>query len=169
MKGHHQRWLALVWLALCTYAAAFLFLFWEDHGPKGSPVAQADRIAARADFWPRPVEGTGTATSCDRDWRYLSATWRCTVDITAGTGEKVTQTIAHSQFTEVGRPQPVTLIGTTWEVADQPFEHRFAKTALVLLLAGGVALLAKPLYDLSRIRDLEHPGLPRQPLPPRTG
>jgi len=70
--------------------------------------------------------------------------------------------MAHSQFTDadLGRPKPVTFTGSEWEAVDQPREHRFAKALLALLLAGGVALLAKPLYDLSRIRDLENPGLP---------
>lgn len=289
MKGHHQRWLALAWLASCAYGAAFLLLFWEDHGPKGEPVAHADNIqcqrnwlllgtrwsctaivtdngvhyrytsdsslltpadtsvpmqrlaphefaparasftpapwptmgavvliglgltgagvwwqnsrakrsspsaegrrlrsqtrwyvgagvlallaahftygfliAAHADFWPRRPEGAGTATSCDRDWRYLGLSWRCAVDITADTGDKLTQTMSHSQFTnaEISIPKPVTFTGSTWEPADQPYEHRFAKTLLILLLAGGVALLAKPLYDLPRIRELENPDLP---------
>lgn len=289
MKGHHhQRWLALAWLAVCAYGAAFLLLFWEDHGPKGEAVARADNIrcernwlllgtrwscsaivtdnyglqhrftsdsslltpddtsvpmqrlsttdfaparasstpapwptmgavvliafgltgagvwwqnsrtkrpppatearrlraqarwyvgagalallaahftyglliAARADFWPRPPEGTGTATSCNRDWRYLGVTWRCTVDITAET--KLSQTMSHSQFTEadIGHPKPVMFTGSAWEAVDQPYEHRFAKTLLVLLLAGGLALAAKPTYDRSRIRDLENPDLP---------
>jgi hypothetical protein len=297
VKGHHQRWLAVAWLALCAYGAAFLLLFWEDHGPKGEAVARADNIhcernwlllgtrwscsaivtdrdgvqhrftsdsslltpadtavpmqrlaprtfvparasftpapwptmgavvlialaltgagvwwqnsrtkrpnpsaeahrlraqapwyvgagllallaghftyglliAARADFWPRPPEGTGTATSCARDWRYLGATWRCDVDIvTAET--KLSQTMSHSQFTkaDIGHPKPVTFTGSEWEAVDQPYEHRFAKTLLVLLVAGGLALAAKPAYDLSRIRDLEQPEPSRRFLGPTT-
>ncbi|MFC3896487.1 hypothetical protein ACFOWZ_33860 [Lentzea rhizosphaerae] len=289
MKGHHQRWLALAWLALCAYGAAFLMLFWEDHGPRGSPVARADDIhcernwlllgtrwsctaivtdqgvrhrhtsdsslltpadtsvpmqrlaphhfaparasfnptpwptmgavtlvalglvgagvlwqnsrakrpaakaearrlraqarwyvgagmlaflaahfthglliTARADVWPRRAEGTGVATSCERDWRYLGAQRRCDVEITAGTGQKLTQTMSHSQFTQadIGVPKPVTAIGVRWEAVDQPYEHRFAKALFVLLLAGGIALLTKPTYDLARIRELENPDLP---------
>ncbi|GGN13992.1 hypothetical protein GCM10011609_63220 [Lentzea pudingi] len=290
MKGHHQRWLALAWFALCAYGAAFLLLFWEDHGPRGSAVAQAENIqcernwlllgtrwscsaiitdingvqtrftsdssllnpadtsvpmqrlgpldfvparesftpapwptmgavvligigllgagiwwqnsrsrprspraevrrlrrhtrwyvgagllalagahftyglliAARADFWPRPAEGTGVATSCDRDWRYLGASWRCTVTITPNTGGELIQTMNHSQFTaaDLGTHKPVTFTGSVWESMDQPHEHRFAKTLMVLLLAGGVALVVKPLYDRPRIQGLEKPGLP---------
>ncbi|GGU26580.1 DUF6346 domain-containing protein [Lentzea flava] len=296
MKGHHQRWLAVVWLALCAYGAAFLVLFWEDHGPRGEPVAHADNIqcqrnwlllgtrwsctaivtdqgvryrytsdsslltpadtsvpmqrlaphhfaparasfnpapwptmgavtlvalglvgtgvlwqnsrakrpaakaearrlraqarwyvgagglaflaayfvhglliTARADVWPRRTEGTGVATSCERDWRYLGAQWRCDVDITAETGQKLAQTMSHSQFTraDIGIPKPVTAIGVRWEAVDQPYEHRFAKALFVLLLAGGMALLIKPTYDLARVRNLENPDLPPRFLPVR--
>ncbi|MET9227468.1 DUF6346 domain-containing protein [Lentzea sp. NPDC003310] len=296
MKGHHQRWLAVVWLGLCAYGAAFLMLFWEDHGSKGSPVAQADDIrcernwlllgtrwsctaivtdqgvrhrytsdsslltpadtsvpmqrlaphhfaparassnpapwpavgavslvalglvgagvlwqnslanrpavkhevrrlraqarwyvgagvlaflaayfvhglliTARADTWPRRAEGIGVATSCDRDWRYLGAQWRCDVDITAETGQRLTQVMSHSQFTpaDVGVPKPVTATGARWEAVDQPYEHRFAKALFVLLLAAGVALLIKPTYDLARVRDLERPDVPAPFLPVR--
>ncbi|MFI6097792.1 hypothetical protein ACIA8G_19715 [Lentzea sp. NPDC051213] len=124
-------------------------------------------IAARADFWPRQTEGSGVATSCDRDWRYLGATWRCNVDITAES--KLSQEMDHSQFTEadIGHPKAVTFTGLRWETVDQPDEHRFAKALLILLMAGGVALSAKPLFDLARARDLEAPGLPRRHLPLR--
>lgn len=111
-------------------------------------------ITARADVWPRRAEGTGVATSCERDWRYLGAQWRCDVDITAETGQKLTQTVSQSQFTQadIGIPKPVTAIGARWEAVDQPYEHRFAKVLFVLLLAGGIALLIKPTYDLARVR-----------------
>lgn len=126
-------------------------------------------ITARADVWPRRAEGTDVATSCERDWRYLGAQWRCDVDITAETGQKLTQTMSHSQFTQadVGLPEPVIAIGTRWEAVDQPHEHRFAKALFVLLLAGGIALLIKPTYDLSRVRNLENPDLPPRFLPVR--
>ncbi|USX48768.1 DUF6346 domain-containing protein [Lentzea sp. HUAS12] len=126
-------------------------------------------ITARADVWPRRAEGTGVATSCERDWRYLGALWRCDVDITADTGQKLMRTLSHSQFAqaEIGIPKPVTAVGARWEVVDQPFEHRFAKALFVLLLAGGIALLIKPTYDLARIRELEDPNLPARFLPIR--
>lgn len=119
-------------------------------------------IAARADFWPRPAEGTGVATSCDRDWRYLGAAWSCTITITPDTGGKLVQTMNHSQFTaaDLGTHKPVTFTGSRWESVDQPYEHRFAKTLMVLLFAGGVTLVVKPLYDQPRIRGLENPELP---------
>lgn len=92
-------------------------------------------------------------------------TWRCDVDITAET--TLSQTMSHSQFTEpdIGHLKPVTFTGSRWEAVHRPYEHRFAKTLLVLLMTGGVALAAKPIYDRSRIRDLENPDLPRRFLP----
>lgn len=66
VKGHHQRWLALAWLTLCLYGAAFLLLFLRTQdepcwptGPSGKrqaerglgcPEHQRHRRTATADF-----------------------------------------------------------------------------------------------------------------------
>lgn len=105
-----------------------------------------------------PTQGSGTARSCDRDWRYLGVVWRCTVEVKPDFGSEVTQTMSQSQFTpgDIGEPKPVTLVrGSTWEAVDQPYESKFAVWAMIVLIAIGT-VIAKPLSNLRIARDLEN-------------
>lgn len=104
-----------------------------------------------------PTEGTGVAQSCGRDWRYLGVVWKCTVEVTPRIGAKVTQTMSQSQFTpdDIGKPKPVTLQVGNWEAVDQPYESRFAKAAMVMLILMGT-IIAKPLSNIQMAQRLEN-------------
>jgi hypothetical protein len=112
-----------------------------------------------------PAKGTGVAQSCDRDWRHLGAVWRCTVEVTPQAGPKTTLSLSHAQFTpdDIGKPKPMTLLDGTWEAVDQPYEHRFAKALMVLLLLTGT-VIAKPLSNLQIARRLENTNPERNSL-----
>ncbi|GLY48920.1 DUF6346 domain-containing protein [Lentzea sp. NBRC 102530] len=111
------------------------------------------------------TQGTGVAQSCGRDWRYLGVVWRCTVEVAPQTGTKVTQTMSQSQFTpdDIGKPAPVTLFSGDWEAVDQPYESRFAKVVVVLLVLMGT-VIAKPLSNLQMARRLENTNPARDAL-----
>jgi hypothetical protein len=102
-----------------------------------------------------PTDGTGMAQSCSRDWRYLGAMWHCTVEVTPQSGTKTTQSMGQFTPQDIGRPKPVTLLDGVWEAVDQPYENRFAKAAMVLLLLAGT-VIAKPLSNLQIARRLEN-------------
>lgn len=112
-----------------------------------------------------PTEGTGAAQSCGRDWRYLGVVWKCRVEVTPQTGAKVTRTMSQSQFTpdDIGKPKPVTLLGGDWEAVDQPYESRFAKAAMVMLILMGT-VIAKPLSNIQMAQRLENSNPARDAL-----
>lgn len=115
-----------------------------------------------------PTEGTGVATSCERDWRYLGAVWQCTVEVTPTYGTELTQTMGHSQFTpaDIGIAKPVSLELGEWEAANQPHESKYAKLLLVALVFVGTTI-AKPLSNLRIAQRLENsnPALDAQNRP----
>ncbi|MGZ3148072.1 DUF6346 domain-containing protein [Lentzea chajnantorensis] len=102
-----------------------------------------------------PTDGTGVVQSCGRDWRYLGAVRRCTVDVTSKTGARTTESITWFTPGDRGEQKPVTLVDGAWEAVDQPYENRFAKAFTVLLLLVGT-VVAKPLTNLQMARRLEN-------------
>lgn len=112
-----------------------------------------------------PTQGTGKAQSCARDWRYLGVVWKCIVEVSPQSGAKVTQVMSQSQFTpdDIGKLKPVTLVSGNWEAVDQPYESRFAKAAMVMLILLG-AVIAKPLSNLRMAQRLENTNPARNAL-----
>ncbi|MDX3662747.1 DUF6346 domain-containing protein [Streptomyces sp. ID05-26A] len=112
-----------------------------------------------------PTLGSGTAQSCGRDWRYLGVVWRCAVEVSPRFGPGVTSTLSQSQFTpdDIGKAKAVTLLHGEWEAVDQPYESKFARAAMIMLILVGT-VIAKPLSNLQIAQRLENSNPARDSL-----